>query len=79
MVGVLGRLFGLEPNGLSYGVVYALLAAATVAGAVYGYQVLLAMSRVLAIGMTALLARRSPSSPRPASSPVTTPPARRTR
>ncbi|MFF3939994.1 cytosine permease [Streptomyces phaeofaciens] len=56
MVGALGRLFGLEPNGLSYGVVYALLAAATVAGAVYGYQVLLAMSRVLAIGMTALLA-----------------------
>ncbi len=55
MVSVLGRLFGLPANGMSYGVVYALLAAATVAGAVYGYRVLLAMSRVLAIGMTALL------------------------
>ncbi|WP_405869173.1 MULTISPECIES: cytosine permease [unclassified Streptomyces] len=55
MVSVLGRLFGLPADGMSYGVVYALLAAATVAGAVYGYRVLLAMSRVLAIGMTALL------------------------
>ncbi|MFH8804774.1 cytosine permease [Streptomyces sp. NPDC017936] len=55
MVGVLGRLAGLPANGLSYGVIYGLLAAATVAGAVYGYRVLLAMSRVLAIGMTALL------------------------
>ncbi|MEV6174710.1 cytosine permease [Streptomyces sp. NPDC051954] len=55
-VGVLGRLFGLPASGLSYGAVYGLLAAATVAGAVYGYRVLLAMSRVLAIGMTALLA-----------------------
>lgn len=55
MVGVLGRLFGLEANGLAYAVVYTLLAAATVAGAVYGYRVLLAMSRALAIGMSALL------------------------
>ncbi|MEU8849657.1 cytosine permease [Streptomyces sp. NPDC048564] len=55
MVGVLGRLVGLPASGISYGVVYGLLAAATVAGAVYGYRVLLAMSRVLAIGMTALL------------------------
>ncbi|MFF5479429.1 cytosine permease [Streptomyces sp. NPDC012935] len=55
MVGVLGRLTGLPASGTSYGVVYGLLAAATVAGAVYGYRVLLAMSRVLAIGMTALL------------------------
>ncbi|MEV6178161.1 cytosine permease [Streptomyces sp. NPDC052016] len=55
MVGVLGRLFGFQADGPTYGVVYALLAAATVAGAVYGYRVLLAMSRVLAIGMTALL------------------------
>ncbi|MFG1667322.1 cytosine permease [Streptomyces sp. Y7] len=55
MVGVLGRLVGLPANGVSYGVVYGLLAAATVAGAVYGYRVLLAMSRVLAVGMTALL------------------------
>ncbi|MEV6998350.1 cytosine permease [Streptomyces sp. NPDC093982] len=55
MVGVLGRLVGLPASGISYGVVYGLLAAATVAGAVYGYRVLLTMSRVLAIGMTALL------------------------
>jgi len=55
MVGVLGRLFGLPDGGASYAVVYGLLAAATVAGAVYGYRVLLAMSRVLAFGMTALL------------------------
>ncbi|WP_254390901.1 cytosine permease [Streptomyces sp. AC550_RSS872] len=55
MVGVLGRLVGLPASGISYGVVYGLLAAATVAGAVYGYRVLLALSRVLAIGMTALL------------------------
>ena len=56
MVGVLGRLVGLPASGWSYGVIYGLLAAATVAGAVYGYKVLLTMSRVLAIGMTALLA-----------------------
>ncbi|MFI6036297.1 cytosine permease [Streptomyces sp. NPDC051315] len=55
VVGVLSRLFGVDADGLSYGVVYAVLAAATVAGAVYGYRVLLAMSRVLALGMTALL------------------------
>ncbi|MFG3274583.1 cytosine permease [Streptomyces luteogriseus] len=56
MVSVLGRLAGLPQGGVSYGVVYGLLAAATVAGAVYGYRVLLTMSRVLAFGMTALLA-----------------------
>ncbi|GHB66699.1 transporter [Streptomyces viridiviolaceus] len=55
MVSVLGRLAGLPQGGVSYAVVYGLLAAATVAGAVYGYRVLLAMSRVLAVGMTALL------------------------
>ncbi|WP_435215499.1 cytosine permease [Streptomyces sp. bgisy034] len=55
MVGALGRLVGLPANEVSYGVVYGLLAAATVAGAVYGYRVLLALSRVLAVGMTALL------------------------
>ncbi|MFR9800409.1 cytosine permease, partial [Streptomyces sp. MS06] len=55
MVGVLGRMAGLPAGGAAYGVVYALLAAATVAGAVYGYRVLLTMSRALSIGMTALL------------------------
>ncbi|MFF1562264.1 cytosine permease [Streptomyces sp. NPDC058293] len=56
MTGVLHRLFGVPASGLTYGVVYALLAAATVIGAVYGYRVLLRLSRVLAVGMTALLA-----------------------
>ncbi|MFD7878265.1 cytosine permease [Streptomyces sp. NPDC059766] len=56
MVGVLHRLFGLSASGTAYTLVYGLLAAATVAGAVYGYRVLLAMSRALAIVMTALLA-----------------------
>ncbi|MFG2545536.1 cytosine permease [Streptomyces sp. NPDC048594] len=55
MMGVLGRLFGLPQGGAAYAVIYGLLAAATVAGAVYGYRVLLAMSKVLAYGMTALL------------------------
>ncbi|MGC0329332.1 purine-cytosine permease-like protein [Streptomyces sp. SAI-170] len=54
-VTVLGRLIGLPANDLSYVLIYGLLAAATVAGAVYGYKVLLAMSRILAVGMTALL------------------------
>ncbi|MFE5026158.1 cytosine permease [Streptomyces sp. NPDC056656] len=56
MTGVLHRLFGVPESGLTYGIVYALLAAATVIGAVYGYRVLLRLSRVLAVGMTALLA-----------------------
>ncbi|QCX79339.1 Permease for cytosine/purines, uracil, thiamine, allantoin [Streptomyces sp. YIM 121038] len=56
LVGTLHRLCGLPTGGLTYTVVYALLAAATVGGAVYGYQVLLRLSRVLAVGMTALLA-----------------------
>ncbi|MFV0133475.1 cytosine permease [Streptomyces sp. HMX87] len=55
MLSVLGRLTGMPQNDLSYGLVYGLLAAATVVAAVYGYRVLLAMSRVLAFGMTALL------------------------
>ncbi|WP_037658756.1 cytosine permease, partial [Streptomyces aurantiacus] len=56
MVGTLHRLVGLPADGFSYGLVYAALAAATVAGAVYGYRVLLRLSRILAVGMTALLA-----------------------
>ncbi|MFD4629757.1 cytosine permease [Streptomyces sp. NPDC058284] len=55
MVGTLHRLLGLPADGVSYSVVYALLAAATVTGAVHGYRVLLRLSRVLAVGMTALL------------------------
>ncbi|MEU8958182.1 cytosine permease [Streptomyces sp. NPDC048518] len=55
MVDTLHRLLGLPAGGLTYSVIYALLAAATVAGAVYGYRVLLRLSRILAVGMTALL------------------------
>ncbi|MFJ5264476.1 cytosine permease [Streptomyces sp. NPDC088387] len=54
-VRVLDRLLGVPANDVSYAVVYGVLAAATVAGAVYGYRLLLTMSRVLAVGMTALL------------------------
>ncbi|MFE0056442.1 cytosine permease, partial [Streptomyces sp. NPDC059003] len=55
LVGTLHRLCGLPTGGLSYALVYALLAAATVGGAVYGYRVLLRLSRILAVAMTALL------------------------
>lgn len=55
MVGTLHRLLGLPAGSLSYALVYSLLAAATVTGAVHGYRVLLRLSRVLALGMTALL------------------------
>jgi purine-cytosine permease-like protein len=55
VIGVLGRMVGLPADGVSYAVVYALLAGATVAGAVYGYRVLLNMSKVLSIAMTLLL------------------------
>lgn len=54
-VGAPHRLLGLPTGGLSYALVYALLAAATVTGAVHGYRVPLRLSRVLALGMTALL------------------------
>ena len=49
MTGVLDRLFGLPTGGISYGVMYAVLAAATVIGAVFGYRVLLRLSRILAV------------------------------
>lgn len=45
MVGVLHRLVGLPAGGLSYGIVYALLTAATVTGAVFGYRALLRYTR----------------------------------
>ncbi|GGU44848.1 transporter [Streptomyces albospinus] len=56
MVGALHRLIGLPSDGTAYAVVYALLAGATAVGAVYGYRVLLRMSKVLSIGLTVLLA-----------------------
>ncbi|MFH8365394.1 cytosine permease [Streptomyces sp. NPDC018031] len=55
VVGVLARLFGLPADGWAYAVVYALLAGCTAVGAVYGYRLLLRLSRVLAVGMTLLL------------------------
>ncbi|MFK3730783.1 cytosine permease [Streptomyces sp. NPDC088090] len=56
MVGTLARLTGLSTGGGTHAVVYALLAACTVVGAVYGYRLLLRLSKALAVGMTALLA-----------------------
>ncbi|MCX2181672.1 cytosine permease [Streptomyces sp. SKN60] len=56
MVGTLERLIGLPTGGATHSAVYALLAALTVIGAVYGYRLLLRLSQVLAIGMTVLLA-----------------------
>ncbi|MFE5513615.1 cytosine permease [Streptomyces sp. NPDC056529] len=56
VVGTLARLTGLPTGGGAHAVVYALLAACTVVAAVYGYRLLLRLSKVLAVGMTALLA-----------------------
>ncbi|APE24095.1 MULTISPECIES: cytosine permease [Streptomyces] len=56
MVGTLARLIGLPTGGATHAVVYALLAACTVVGAVYGYRLLLKLSKALAVGMTLLLA-----------------------
>ncbi|GAU69139.1 putative NCS1 family transporter [Streptomyces sp. NBRC 110611] len=56
VVGTLHRLIGLPTGGVSYAVVYAVLAGGTAVGAVYGYRVLLRLSKVLAIGLTVLLA-----------------------
>src|SRR5207249_4160843 len=55
MVGALHRLLGLPAGGITTSIVYAVLAFATAFGAVYGYKLLLRMSRVLSIGMTILL------------------------
>lgn len=55
VVGCLGRLVGLPAGGWSYAVVYALLAACTATSAVFGYRMLLRLSRALSIGLTVLL------------------------
>ncbi|MEU4267038.1 cytosine permease [Streptomyces sp. NPDC026092] len=55
VVGTLARLTGLPTGGATHAVVYAVLAACTVVGAVYGYGLLLRLSKALAIGMTLLL------------------------
>ncbi|MBT2368463.1 cytosine permease [Streptomyces sp. ISL-10] len=55
MLGTLARIAGVSTGGVAHTVVYALLAACTVVGAVYGYRLLLRLSRILAVGMTVLL------------------------
>ncbi|MEV4334252.1 cytosine permease [Streptomyces sp. NPDC049597] len=55
MLGTLARIAGVPTGGVAHTVVYALLAACTVVGAVYGYRLLLRLSRILAVGMTVLL------------------------
>ncbi|MGW6566845.1 cytosine permease [Streptomyces sp. NPDC054975] len=55
VVGTLARLTGLPTGSATHAVVYAVLAACTVVGAVYGYGLLLRLSKALAIGMTLLL------------------------
>lgn len=56
MVGTLSRLTGLPDNGVTRAAMYGVLAACTVVGAVFGYRLLLRMSKVLSIGMVVLLA-----------------------
>ncbi|MFI8424556.1 cytosine permease [Streptomyces sp. NPDC085479] len=56
MVGTLARLTGLSTGDGTHVAVYTLLAACTVVGAVYGYRLLLRLSKALAVGMTLLLA-----------------------
>ncbi|MCM2425964.1 cytosine permease [Streptomyces sp. RKAG337] len=55
VVGCLNRLFGLPTGAASYAVVYAALAGCTATAAVFGYRMLLRLSRALAIGLTVLL------------------------
>ncbi|MET3983568.1 cytosine permease [Streptomyces sp. PvR034] len=56
MVGALSRLTGLPDTGVSRAAMYGVLAACTVVGAVFGYRLLLRMSKVLSVGMVVLLA-----------------------
>ncbi|MET9884481.1 cytosine permease [Streptomyces sp. NPDC006430] len=56
MVGTLSRLAGLPDSGLTRALMYGVLAAFTVVGAVFGYRLLLRMSKILSIGMVLLLA-----------------------
>ncbi|MGI5445679.1 cytosine permease [Streptomyces sp. CA-243310] len=56
MVGTLSRLTGLPDTGLSRAVMYGALAACTVVAAVFGYRLLLRMSKILSVAMVVLLA-----------------------
>jgi purine-cytosine permease-like protein len=55
MVGTLSRLVGLPDGGATRALMYTLLAGCTVVGAIYGYRLLLRLSKVLSIGMVILL------------------------
>ncbi|MER7762146.1 cytosine permease [Streptomyces sp. NPDC097619] len=56
MAGVLSRLTGLPDSGAVRALMYGGLAACTVVGAVFGYRLLLRLSKVLAVVMVLLLA-----------------------
>ncbi|WP_374106108.1 cytosine permease [Kitasatospora sp. RG8] len=55
VVGALNRLLGLPTGGVSYVITYSVLAALSATAAVFGYQLLLRMERVLMWAMGALL------------------------
>lgn len=55
MVGTLSRLIGLPESGATRALMYTLLAGCTVVGAIHGYRLLLRLSKVLSVGMVALL------------------------
>ncbi|MFF9866895.1 cytosine permease [Streptomyces sp. NPDC013953] len=55
VLGTLSRLFDVPTGAGAHTLVYALLAGCTVVAAVYGYRLLLRLSRVLTLGMTLLL------------------------
>ncbi|WP_030304111.1 cytosine permease [Streptomyces katrae] len=56
MAGTLSRLAGLPDTGATRAAMYGVLAACTVVGAVFGYRLLLRMSKILSLGMVVLLA-----------------------
>ncbi|QGV78338.1 cytosine permease [Streptomyces ficellus] len=56
VLGTLARLFGVPTGPAAHTLVYVLLAGCTVAAAVFGYRLLLRISRYLAVGMTLILA-----------------------
>ncbi|WP_424217149.1 cytosine permease (plasmid) [Streptomyces sp. BI20] len=56
MAGALARLIGLPDTGPTRAAMYGLLAACTVVGAVFGYRLLLRLSRALSLLIVALLA-----------------------
>lgn len=55
MIEVLARLTGISPSSATHGVIYTLLALCTAIVAIYGYLLLLLLSKFLAIGMILLI------------------------